>query len=73
MDSFISCLKWAVFVLKIKEKMLEGKALIQDTDMSVKMQIHAMTCASQALDLYDVSECESIAGHVKKVTTSCCL
>ncbi|XP_044486012.1 dynein light chain 1, cytoplasmic-like [Mangifera indica] len=46
--------------------MLEGKALIQDTDMSVKMQIHAMTCASQALDLYDVSECESIAGHVKK-------
>ncbi|KAJ0007436.1 dynein light chain LC6, flagellar outer arm-like [Pistacia vera] len=46
--------------------MLEGKALIEDTDMPVKMQIHAMTSASQALDIYDVCEYESIAGHIKK-------
>ncbi|KAL6006217.1 hypothetical protein ACLOJK_040263 [Asimina triloba] len=46
--------------------MLEGKALVQDTDMPVKMQRHAMTTASQALDLYDVFDCKSIAGHIKK-------
>jgi hypothetical protein len=47
--------------------MLEGKALIQDTDMPVKMQMQAMACASQALDLYDVIDCKSIAAHIKKV------
>ncbi|KAK2654815.1 hypothetical protein Ddye_014671 [Dipteronia dyeriana] len=46
--------------------MLEGKALIQDTDMPVKMQMKAMACASQALDLYDVIDCKSIAAHIKK-------
>ncbi|KAK3219834.1 hypothetical protein Dsin_013804 [Dipteronia sinensis] len=46
--------------------MLEGKALIQDTDMPVKMQMQAMACASQALDLYDVIDCKSIAAHIKK-------
>jgi hypothetical protein len=34
-----------------ERKMLEGKALIEDTDMPMKMQIQAMTSASQALDL----------------------
>ncbi|KAL0342014.1 UNVERIFIED_CONTAM: hypothetical protein Scaly_1864000 [Sesamum calycinum] len=48
--------------------MLEGKALIEDTDMPLKMQIQAMACASQALDLYDVLDCKSIAAHIKKVT-----
>lgn len=47
--------------------MLEGKALVEDTDMPVKMQIQAMASASQALDLYDVLECRSIAAHIKKV------
>ncbi|OVA20339.1 Dynein light chain [Macleaya cordata] len=46
--------------------MLEGKAQIEDTDMPVKMQIQAMTSASQALDLYDVFDCKSIASHIKK-------
>jgi hypothetical protein len=31
------------------------------------MQIQAMACASQALDLYDVVDCISIAAHIKKV------
>lgn len=47
--------------------MLEGKALVEDTDMPVKMQVQAMGCASQALDLYDVMDCKSIAAHIKKV------
>ena len=47
--------------------MLEWKALIQDTDMPVKMQIQAMASASQALDLFDVVDCKSIATHIKKV------
>ncbi|ERM98594.1 hypothetical protein AMTRI_Chr05g66520 [Amborella trichopoda] len=46
--------------------MLEGKALVQDTDMPVKMQIHAMNTASRALDLYDVSDCKSMAAYIKK-------
>ncbi|KAJ9183949.1 hypothetical protein P3X46_007743 [Hevea brasiliensis] len=46
--------------------MLEGKARVKETDMSVKMQIQAMACASQALDVYDVSDCLSIAAHIKK-------
>jgi dynein light chain LC8-type len=47
--------------------MLEGKARIKETDMPVKMQTQAMACASQALDLYDVFDCISIASHIKKV------
>ncbi|XP_077210062.1 uncharacterized protein LOC143845569 [Tasmannia lanceolata] len=46
--------------------MLEGKGLIQDTDMPMKMQLQAMGCASKAPDLYDVSDCKSIAAHIKK-------
>ncbi|XP_077210063.1 uncharacterized protein LOC143845570 [Tasmannia lanceolata] len=46
--------------------MLEGKGRIQDTDMPIKMQLQAMGCASKALDLYDVSDCKSIAAHIKK-------
>lgn len=48
--------------------MLEGKALIEDTDMPAKMQIQAMSFASQALDVYDVLDYKSIAAHIKKVT-----
>ncbi|KAI9192071.1 hypothetical protein LWI28_017960 [Acer negundo] len=46
--------------------MLEGKGMIKETDMPVKMQIQAMTFASQALDIYDVFDCISIASHIKK-------
>lgn len=53
-----------------KERMLEGKALVEDTDMPAKMQAHAMASASQALDLYDVVDCKSIAAHIKKVLSS---
>ncbi|KAK7261813.1 hypothetical protein RIF29_28134 [Crotalaria pallida] len=49
-----------------KEKMLEGKAMIEDTDMPVKMQIQAKASASQALDLFDVVDYKSIAAHIKK-------
>lgn len=49
--------------------MLEGKALVEDTDMPVKMQIQAMAAASEALDLFDVVDCKSIAAHIKKVST----
>uniref|UniRef100_A0A2C9W3T6 Dynein light chain n=1 Tax=Manihot esculenta TaxID=3983 RepID=A0A2C9W3T6_MANES len=46
--------------------MLEGKAMVKDTDMPMKIQIQAMACASQALDVCDVSDCISIAAHIKK-------
>ncbi|KAL7114151.1 hypothetical protein ACP275_04G102000 [Erythranthe tilingii] len=46
--------------------MLEGKALIEDSDMPLKMQIQAMASASQALDLYDVLDYTSMAAHIKK-------
>ena len=52
------------------EIMLEGKALIEDSDMPMKMQIQAMASASQALDLFDVFDYTSIAAHSKKVTLS---
>jgi len=42
--------------------------VIEDTDMPLKMQIQAMASASEALDLYDVLDCTSIAAHIKKVT-----
>ncbi|URE46583.1 Dynein light chain LC6, flagellar outer [Musa troglodytarum] len=47
-------------------KMLEGKAMIQETDMPVKMQLQAMSCASEALDLFDVLDCKSMAAYIKK-------
>ncbi|GKE29910.1 dynein light chain 1, cytoplasmic-like protein, partial [Tanacetum coccineum] len=46
--------------------MLEGKAIVEDTDMPMKMQVQAMAYASQALDLFDVLDCKSIAAHIKK-------
>ncbi|XP_077228950.1 dynein light chain 1, cytoplasmic-like [Tasmannia lanceolata] len=46
--------------------MLEGKALVQETDMPMKMQLQAMASASQALDLFDVYDCKSISAHIKK-------
>ncbi|KAG1346723.1 dynein light chain LC6, flagellar outer arm [Cocos nucifera] len=46
--------------------MLEGKAMIQDTDMPLEMQLQAMSSASESLDLFDVSDFRSIAAHIKK-------
>ncbi|CAL5400270.1 unnamed protein product [Camellia sinensis] len=46
--------------------MLEGKGVVKETDMPMKMQIQAMDSASEALDLYDVCDCISIASHIKK-------
>lgn len=48
--------------------MLEGKAMVEDTDMPVKMQVQAMSAAYRALDRFDASDCRSIAAHIKKVT-----
>ncbi|MED6167830.1 hypothetical protein PIB30_006479 [Stylosanthes scabra] len=50
----------------IHTKMLEGKGMVKETDMPLKMQIQAMASASKALDLYDVHDCISIAAHIKK-------
>ena len=48
--------------------MLEGKGMVKETDMAdKKMQMQAMACASEALDLHDVIDCISIAAHIKKV------
>ncbi|KAL6537527.1 hypothetical protein OROMI_026061 [Orobanche minor] len=47
--------------------MLEGKALIEDSDMPLKMQIQALASASEALDLYDVLDCKTMAANIKKV------
>uniref|UniRef100_A0A0D9V5X5 PRONE domain-containing protein n=1 Tax=Leersia perrieri TaxID=77586 RepID=A0A0D9V5X5_9ORYZ len=46
--------------------MLEGKAMVEDTDMPVKMQLQAMSAAYKALDRFDVLDCRSIAAHIKK-------
>ncbi|WOL02180.1 hypothetical protein Cni_G10899 [Canna indica] len=49
--------------------MLEGRATIQDTDMPVKMQRHAMSSACEALDLFDVLDCRNIAAHIKNASS----
>ncbi|KAK3436475.1 hypothetical protein EUGRSUZ_C01031 [Eucalyptus grandis] len=46
--------------------MLEGKGMVKETDMPEKMQSKALAAASQALDLFDVSDCVSLASHIKK-------
>ncbi|XAR67005.1 Dynein ATPase [Bertholletia excelsa] len=46
--------------------MLEGKAIVKETDMPMNMQVRAMASASEALDLYDALDCISISAHIKK-------
>lgn len=46
--------------------MLEGRALVKDTDMPTKMQLQALSSASEALDIFDVTDCRNIAAHIKK-------
>ncbi|KAG6476790.1 hypothetical protein ZIOFF_066038 [Zingiber officinale] len=55
---------------RLRREMLEGKAVILDTDMPLKMQLHAMSSAYAALDLFDVLECSDIAAHIKNVSSS---
>ena len=50
--------------------MLEGKARVQDTDMPAWMQAAATSPASRMLDLFDVTDCRAIAGHIKTARPS---
>ena len=47
--------------------MLEGKAVLRETDMPEGMQSHVMDLAHQALDAHEVSDCQSIAYFIKQV------
>ncbi|TKY65963.1 Dynein light chain 1 [Spatholobus suberectus] len=47
--------------------MLEGKAVVRDTDMSEGMQSYVMELAHQALDAHEVSDCQSIAHFIKQM------
>ncbi|KAF3453592.1 hypothetical protein FNV43_RR04032 [Rhamnella rubrinervis] len=46
--------------------MLEGRAVIGETDMLQTMQQDALDVASKALDFFDVSEATEIARFIKK-------
>nr|POE77040.1 40s ribosomal protein s7-1 [Quercus suber] len=46
--------------------MLEGKAVIGETDMLQTMQQDALDLASKALDIFDVTEATEIARFIKK-------
>lgn len=47
--------------------MLEGKAVIVETDMLQTMQQDALVLASKALDVFDVTEATEIGRFIKKV------
>lgn len=47
--------------------MLEGKAVIGETDMLEAMQQDALDLAAKALDFFDVTEATEIARFIKKV------
>ncbi|PQQ16403.1 dynein light chain 2 cytoplasmic [Prunus yedoensis var. nudiflora] len=46
--------------------MLEGKAIIVETDMLQTMQQDALVLASKALDVFDVTEATEIGRFIKK-------
>ncbi|EXB89626.1 Dynein light chain LC6, flagellar outer arm [Morus notabilis] len=46
--------------------MLEGKAVIGETDMLQNMQQYALDLAAKALDFFDVTEATEIARFIKK-------
>ncbi|KAM7498765.1 hypothetical protein LguiA_023179 [Lonicera macranthoides] len=46
--------------------MLEGKAVIGETDMLTTMQQYALDLAAKALDFFDVTEATEIARFIKK-------
>lgn len=47
--------------------MLEGKAVVDETDMLQTMQHDALHLAAKALDLFDITEATEIARFIKKV------
>ena len=47
--------------------MLEGKAVVRETDMPEAMQSHVMELAYEALDLHEVSDFQSIANYIEQV------
>ncbi|GKV30912.1 hypothetical protein SLEP1_g39679 [Rubroshorea leprosula] len=47
--------------------MLEGKAVVGETDMLQTMQKDALHLASKALDIFEASESTDIARFIKKV------
>ncbi|KAI4388322.1 hypothetical protein MLD38_000660 [Melastoma candidum] len=49
-----------------RDKMLEGKAVVGETDMRQAMQQYALDLASKALDCFDVTESTDIARFIKK-------
>jgi dynein light chain LC8-type len=49
--------------------MLEGKAVVGETDMLQNMQQDALHLAAKALDIFDVTESTDIARFIKKVTS----
>lgn len=52
--------------------MLEGKAIVGETDMLQTMQQDALNLAAKALDSFDVNEATDIARFIKKVQTQLC-
>ncbi|XP_068644995.1 dynein light chain 1, cytoplasmic [Aristolochia californica] len=46
--------------------MLEGKAVVGETDMLQAMQDHALRLAAEALDAFDVTDATEIARFIKK-------
>nr|XP_023874174.1 dynein light chain 1, cytoplasmic-like [Quercus suber]POE83807.1 dynein light chain 1, cytoplasmic [Quercus suber] len=46
--------------------MLEGIAVVREIDKAKAMQNHVMELAYQALDLREVSDCQSIAHYIKQ-------
>lgn len=58
------------FLKKKKKKassMLEGKAIVGETDMVEAMQQDALQLAAKALDSFDVTDATEIARFIKKV------
>lgn len=47
--------------------MLQGKAVIGETDMLDTTQQDALNLAAKALEIFDVSEARDIARYIKKV------
>lgn len=47
--------------------MLEGKAIVGETDMLQTMQQNALSLAANALDVFDVTDSTEIAHFIKKV------
>lgn len=50
--------------------MLEGKAVVNETDMLQTMQQDALDLAAKALDIFDITEPTEIAQFIKKVSSS---